>query len=207
MTNSPYRPPTACLVEDTDSLSVSWSTGDAARLRMQCGSYYFAVMAVAGFMVYWPLRDQTTHATPAAIAIACAIASMAAGLVGWIFATAYIRPKSSLMATIGVPALVLASASLVAGLAYFLVTPLFHWDLWRDLLEPHLGAAMVKVVILGLSYTAFCTPVWLLGLPICTYLMRRKGLALMRHHTNDALLSAPSFRIATIPGETPWRNT
>jgi hypothetical protein len=183
MTNNPYHPPNANLASRREDPDRTHAVASIA-FRRTSGIYYFVAMSTASSMLYWDLRNQDIHATPPAIAVACVFGSAVSALTGWYFGKAYLKLNRPLAAALLVPFVVLAFTSLTAGIVYYLATPIFRPTFRPGFLNQW---AVSNVFSDAISYALISSQVWIVALPLCSYLLYRKVVS--------------SYDVAAVPGD------
>jgi len=143
------------------------STSTSIRqFKRASGLCYLVVMLCSGTCIYFLLRNQP-HASSPAIAIASFCASLAAFGLGSYLGSAYLRFNYRLLAAFVVPAAVLLLTALVASVIYNASIPILHMH-YQDLFSVS-PRALLNVPLYAVGYLLFCWPVWLIGLPLCSY--------------------------------------
>lgn len=144
-------------------------------LKRLSGLYFFMLAFCAGALIYLPNHNQYTHAFPPAIAVACGVASLAAGATGWLLGASYASKRGRIFSAIWIPAVVYVVAIGVAATAYYVLLPVFLPHFRRTFLV--FPAFPQELVVYVLSYASFSFPVWFVGAPISSYALHSKAVA------------------------------
>jgi hypothetical protein len=144
-------------------------------IKRRSGLCYFALAVCAGASVYLPNYHQYAHAFPPAIAIACAVASLVAGAAGWFLGPVYVTSRGRIPPHVWVPAVVYAVSLVVATVSYYVSLRAFLPYARTTFLVYPIFAQ--ELLVYAQSYAVFSFPIWLVGLPICSYALHSKAVA------------------------------
>jgi hypothetical protein len=158
----------------TEALDVMGKPDDTFGFRRTCGNYYLVVMLGAGAFVYYILQNQTVHARPPAIAIASFFAGITSWVWGWYFAKAYLAREQKFTAIFLVPLTVLLLTSLTAGVAYDLACSIID-SYFREVFFAS-PKFLLHIASDAFAYAFLSSPVWLVGLSVCSYVLSKKSL-------------------------------
>jgi hypothetical protein len=131
-------------------------------------------MAACGLLISWQLRHQDAHATPPAIFIACATASLLSAYLGWYFAKFYeLKPRLALFLF---PLTIVFLTSVAVASIYILVQS----ALWHQDYLPSIATQAKYFPSYMMWYGLFSAVIWLPAFAVGTVFLKRVAKSELR---------------------------